>query len=52
MEFLEFLKDSKTAYHACNNTEKRLIDAGFVKLNESDSFNINAGGKYFITRNN
>ena len=52
MEFLDFLKNSKTAYHACHNTETRLLDEGFIKLTEGNKFEIKNGGKYFLTRNN
>ncbi len=50
-DFLKFLNDSKTAFHACFNIEKILIDNGFIKLSENEKWNLKEG-KYFISRNN
>lgn len=52
MKFLDFLKDSPTCYHAVNNLAKILDKNGFVKLNESEKWELKEGGKYYFTRNN
>ena len=52
MNFLEFLKDSKTAFHAAKKTKEILLKSGFIELNESDNFKLEKGKNYFITRNN
>lgn len=51
-QFLDFLKTSKTAFHATKNVEDILKTNGFIKLNESDDYIIKNEGKYYITRNN
>ena len=50
-EFLDFLKTSKSAFHACKNTCDILIKEGFIELKEQEPFKLELGGKYFITRN-
>ena len=52
MDFLEFLKDSKTAFHAANKVKEILKDNGFIELNETADFKIEKGKNYFLTRNN
>ncbi|MTI13562.1 M18 family aminopeptidase [Sansalvadorimonas verongulae] len=49
-ELLSFLQASPTAYHATSEMARRLTDAGFVALDERDSWNLEAGKKYFVTR--
>ncbi len=51
-EFLEFLKDSKTAFHAAKNIEDILIKNNFIKLSENEKWNLVKGNRYFLTRNN
>ena len=48
---LSFISKTHSPFHAINNIENLLIDNGFEKLSESRQFNIQRGGKYFITRN-
>lgn len=50
-EFLAFLNQSPTPFHAVANMKKILLDAGFEALREADSWHITAGGRYVITRN-
>ena len=50
-ELLGFINDSPTAFHAVRNISAVLSGNGFVRLNESDSWNIESGKKYFVTRN-
>lgn len=50
-EFLNFIKTSKTAFHACDNVCKELDKNGYKRLNEQDNWNLEKGGKYYITRN-
>ena len=51
-KFLDYVKVSPTQYQACENVEKMLNEAGFKKINESSKWNLELGGKYYITRNN
>ena len=48
--FIEFLKNSPTPYHVCENIQSVLEECGFVKLSEGEDWNVNEGGKYFVVR--
>lgn len=49
--FLNFVKNSPTAYHAAAEIEKKLLLNGFNKLSENQKWNLEYGGKYYIIRN-
>ena len=54
MTIQEFLNSSYTAYHATANAAAMLKANGFVELvhdGKSRKWNIERGGKYFVTRN-
>ena len=46
----EFLTQSLTPYHACQNACNFLEENGFMRLNENEDWEISQGGKYFVTR--
>ena len=46
----EFLKDSLTAYHVCDNLKAALTENGFLQLHETSDWNVSEGGKYYIVR--
>ena len=46
----EFLSESLTAYHACDNLRQALLENGFLQIYESDDWNLTENGKYFIVR--
>ena len=48
---LEFLAAAPTPFHAVEQMSARLTDAGFVSLCEADAWRVEAGGRYFATRN-
>ena len=50
-EFVAYLNEATTAFHAVDASRRSLIAAGFQPLNERDSWAIVNGGKYFFTRN-
>lgn len=50
-ELMSFLNECPSSFHSVNAISKILLDNGFTKLIESESFKINKNGKYFITRN-
>lgn len=50
-KLIKFLDNSYTCFHAISNLEKELINAGFIKLNESKKWNIEPEKKYYIIRN-
>ena len=47
---LGFLDASPTPFHAVVNMAGMLENAGFIRLDERESFNLVAGEKYYITR--
>ena len=47
---IDFLQNSPTAYHACENVKDLLLARGFAPLNESEDWDVQAGGKYFVVR--
>ncbi|WP_302325776.1 M18 family aminopeptidase [Enterocloster lavalensis] len=48
---LTFLENSPTSFHAVENMATRLRGEGFEELKEADCWSIEAGGRYFVTRN-
>ena len=48
---IEFLNGSYTAFHAVENIKNRLVAEGFTPLSEGEKWNVQKGGKYFVTRN-
>lgn len=50
-EMLDFLQKSPTAFHAVESIKKELINDGYKELLEGSHWNIELGGKYFVTRN-
>lgn len=49
--FVEYINASPTPYHAVANVKSWLTSAGFEVLNERDSWALEAGKKYVVTRN-
>lgn len=50
-ELIEFIFNSPTNYHVVSNAEKELESHGFRKLFPGDAWQIERGGKYFVTQN-
>lgn len=50
-KFLEFIKDTPTAFHAAKKFKAKLLAAGFIELKESEEWFLKRGGKYFYGRN-
>jgi aspartyl aminopeptidase len=50
-ELLDFLENSPTPFHATQELCKRLEAAGFIRLDEADSWKLVKGEKYYLTRN-
>ena len=48
---LGFLDASPTPFHATQNMSMMFSNAGFKRLNELDSWELEEGSKYFVTRN-
>ncbi|TKA78733.1 hypothetical protein B0A55_04529, partial [Friedmanniomyces simplex] len=49
--FCKFLTDNPTVFHAVDAVKQQLKDAGFTELSERDSWDLKAGGSYFVERN-
>ena len=50
-ELMTFIDNSPSCYHVTANFADMLEQAGYQALNEQDKWEIQAGGKYFVTRN-
>lgn len=48
---LDFLRTSPTPFHATRNIAARLLAAGFIPLYEGDSWRLEPGNRYLVTRN-
>ena len=51
MDFLDFIKNSPTSFHAVSEIKKLLEENGFKELDEKKAFSVNLNSKYFIIRN-
>lgn len=50
-DLINFLNASPTAFHAVDESKRRLKSAGFEQIYEKEDWNLQAGKKYFFTRN-
>ncbi|WP_446897781.1 M18 family aminopeptidase [Clostridium sp. LBM24168] len=50
-ELIEYIYESPTSFHATKNAAVLLEKCGFVELFEGDSWKLEKGGKYFMTKN-
>ncbi|MDD3430386.1 MAG: M18 family aminopeptidase, partial [Oscillospiraceae bacterium] len=50
-ELFKFIDESKSTFHAVAAAKKRLEKAGYLALNEHDSWHLEPRGKYYVTRN-
>ncbi len=50
-DLINFIDASPSQFHATKEAEERLLKNNFVKLNKGDKWNLEKGGKYFITNN-
>ncbi len=48
---IDFLKASPTPFHATRSLAQRLQAAGYKALDERESWHTEAGGRYYVTRN-
>lgn len=51
-QLLDFIHRSPTPFHAVEQMKKILDAANFQTLSEQQCWNLNPGGKYYVTRNN
>lgn len=50
-QILAYLEKSYSPYHVVSNLEKTLLEKGYTKLDEHYPYELKAGGKYYVTRN-
>ncbi|KAL2539613.1 Zn-dependent exopeptidase superfamily protein [Abeliophyllum distichum] len=50
-DLLHFLNASPTAFHAVEEAKKKLRSAGYKQISEREDWDLEAGKKYFFTRN-
>lgn len=50
-ELIDFIYDSPTAFHAVDSAKAMLDKKGFTELKEENSWSLEAGGKYYVTKN-
>uniref|UniRef100_A0A7C8ZNI9 aspartyl aminopeptidase n=1 Tax=Opuntia streptacantha TaxID=393608 RepID=A0A7C8ZNI9_OPUST len=50
-DFLDYLNESWTQFHATAEAKRQLLAAGFHPLNENEEWDLKPGGRYFFTRN-
>ncbi|XP_057515906.1 probable aspartyl aminopeptidase [Amaranthus tricolor] len=50
-DFLNYLNESWTQFHATAEAKRQLLVAGFHLLNENEEWELEPGGRYFFTRN-
>ncbi|MDF3934228.1 M18 family aminopeptidase [Pseudomonas citronellolis] len=48
---IDFLAASPTPFHATTSLARRLEEAGYQRLDERDAWRTEAGGRYYVTRN-
>ena len=48
LNFLSFMRESVSNFHACNNIVKKLEEAGFTKLDENNYWAIDYNKKYYV----
>jgi len=48
---IDYLKQSPTPFHAVDHIDSILKEAGFIRLYESDRWDLKAGGSYYVIRN-
>lgn len=50
-ELINFIYDSPTAFHAVDSAKVILDKQGFAELKEENSWKLEKGGKYYVTKN-
>ena len=48
---IDFLSRSPTPFHATATLARRLEAAGYQRLDERESWSVQPGGRYYVTRN-
>ncbi|GCD11896.1 M18 family aminopeptidase [Clostridium tagluense] len=48
---IDYIYDSPTAFHAVEKVKEDLSKEGFVEIKQEEKWNLEKGGKYFVTKN-
>ncbi|MBK5239672.1 M18 family aminopeptidase [Clostridium sp.] len=48
---IDYIYDSPTAFHAVAKVKEDLSEEGFIEIKEEEKWNLQKGGKYFVTKN-
>jgi aspartyl aminopeptidase len=48
---IDFIYDSPSPYHVISNSKQILIEKGFIELQLTEKWQIEKGGKYFVSQN-
>lgn len=51
-QIMDLMKKSPTSFHVCKNNVDMLEANGFKELPENEDWQVEPGGKYYVTRNN
>ena len=51
LELIDFLYDSPSACHGVKETQKILDENGFIEIKETDKWDLQAKGKYYVIKN-
>ena len=46
----EYIQNSPSPYHAVDTAKEMLNEAGFTEVLETEKWNLEAGGNYYVTR--
>ena len=50
LDLIDFIDASPSPWHAVATTEQRLLARGYTRLNETERWLLDAGGRYFVVR--
>lgn len=50
-DLIDYIYDSPTAFHAVAKAKEDLFKEGFIQIREEEKWNLEKGGKYFVTKN-
>lgn len=50
-QLFTFIEESPTPYHVVRTISRTLLEEGFQELKEQESWKLEAGGSYYVSRN-
>jgi len=52
LDCIDFINKGPSPFHVVDNSRQKLLAKGFTEIHEIDNWKLEAGGRYFFTRNN